>query len=145
MVGGRVTCCVNSARPCRIFLGQFTAVPVLHAVPSRPCSRRRMFGVRFPPTLLTGKNRSHARCVNNPARTNRPGAFTITKCDRLLLPAAVVHRLLLQDAKSQRQQHRRAAAPLHQTRHDPVDTTARAPDKAVRARLLRRAILLRRL
>src|SRR5213082_1147423 len=40
---------------------------------------------------------------------------------------------------------RAGAAPLHQTRHDPVDTTAHVLGKAARVRSLQRAFLLRRL
>src|SRR5207247_10272748 len=86
MVAGRVTCRVNSARPRGILVCQLATVPILDAFPPRPRRRGWMFGVGFPPTLFPGENRSHPRCVNDPARTNCSRARAIAQCYRLFLP-----------------------------------------------------------
>src|SRR6185437_2267067 len=51
----------------------------------------RMFGVGFPPAFLAGKNCSHPRCVNNPARTNRSDAVAVAKCNGLFFSGSQLH------------------------------------------------------
>src|SRR4029077_14929837 len=50
-----------------------------------------MFRVSFPPTLLAGENRGYTRCVNNPPRTNTPGAVAVAKRYRLFLSRPQLH------------------------------------------------------
>src|SRR5205823_8244270 len=53
--------------------------------------RSRMLGIVFPPTFLARENRSYTRCIDNPARTNRPGTVAVTKCDSLFFSGLELH------------------------------------------------------
>src|SRR6266545_3099737 len=50
-----------------------------------------MFGVAFPPTFLSGENRGQTGRINNPARTNCPGAVAGAKCYGLFFPGSQLH------------------------------------------------------
>src|SRR5205814_5748956 len=91
MVSGGITSRINGTRPEGIFLGQFAAIPVFDAFPSRPRRCGWMFGVRFPPAVLSSKNCSNTRCVNNPTRTNCSRAVAIAKCYRLFFSRLQLH------------------------------------------------------
>src|SRR6266850_4504832 len=90
MVGGRAANAMAGLRPHRKLLCQLVAIPVLDAAPTRPDCGGGMLSVRLPPTLLSRKERGHARRIDHPASSYFPGRLSHSHGDSL--GAAILQR-----------------------------------------------------